>query len=237
MAVLIAVSLGMTLAYHYVIPMPELREAKGDAEHFERAVAAIYCDKLMGWWGVLGISLLVMCSTFIALNGNVMAGPRAYFAQARDGLFPRRLCAVHPRFRTPATAILAQSGWAIVLTLVGTAIVLADPPRTSGLPGWVTGAWDRLHETPLYDLLYTYVIFGATIFYMLSIASVFVLRARRPDLPRPYRTWGYPATPIVFLAGGSLLLGGMLVNRPFESLAGLGIIASGLPVYLLMRRG
>jgi APA family basic amino acid/polyamine antiporter len=233
--ILIALYLGTTLAYHLVLPMEEIASASVE-KGSPRAVSADFLQRLLGRWGLTAIALVVMTSTFISLNGNVMAGPRAYFAQARDGLFPRWLCAVHPRFQTPAAAILVQSAWAIALTVLGTALVLAEPPRAGSVPGWVASAWGRLHETPLYDVLFTYVIFGATIFYMLSIASVFVLRARRPDLPRPYRTWGYPATPVVFLLGGCVLLAGMLMEKTFESLAGLGIIASGVPVYFLLRR-
>ena len=116
MAVLIAVYLAMTLAYHYVLPMSEIASASREAEHFEKAVAAVYCDHLLGRPGVVAISLLVMCSTFISLNGNALTGPRAYFAMARDGLFPTGLCRVHPTFQTPANAILAQGIWAILLT-------------------------------------------------------------------------------------------------------------------------
>ena len=148
----------------------------------------------------MAISVLVMCSIFIALNGNALTGPRAYFAMARDGLFPATLCRIHPRFQTPAHAVDRAGGWAILLTVAGTTLILIPPPEAGGrLPGPIRLAWTKLHQTPLYDVLYTYVIFGATLFTMLAIASVFVLRARRPDLPRPYRTWGYPATPLLYI--------------------------------------
>jgi APA family basic amino acid/polyamine antiporter len=164
-----------------------------------------------------------MCSTFISLNGNALTGPRAYFAMARDGLFPRSLCQIHKTYQTPANAILAQGIWAILLTLAGTAFVVASP---SGKP------------TPLYDLLYTYVIFGANVFYMLAIASVFVLRVRLPDLPRPYRTWGYPLTPLLYVAAALLLLGNMLVDSEsrMPSLMGLSIIVLGVPAFFFFRK-
>ncbi len=76
-----------------------------------------------------------MCSTFIALNGNALSGPRAYFAMARDGLFPRGLCPIHPRFQTPANAILAQTVWAIILTVAGTLLPARRAADESGLPG------------------------------------------------------------------------------------------------------
>jgi APA family basic amino acid/polyamine antiporter len=178
-----------------------------------------------------------MCSTAIALNGNAMTGPRAYFALARDGLFPQRLCRVHPRFQTPANAILAQMGWACLLTLLGTATIVYSPPASgSGWPEPILAAWRTLNATPLYDVMYSYVIFGGTLIYTLTIAAVFVLRFREPQLPRPYRTLGYPFTPLLYCAAALFLMANMLQNNMAESLAGLGIILLGLPAYWLFRR-
>ena len=232
MAVLIALYLAATLAYHLVLPLAEVASPSGNPSN--RAVAADYCRRLVGPNGGFIISMVVMASTLISLNGNALAGPRAYFAMARDGLFPAGLCRVHSRFRTPANAVFVQSAWATALTVVGTILILYPPP--TGLPGPISAVWAKLNATPLYDLLYTYVIFGATIFYMLAIASVFTLRRTRPDLPRPYRTWGYPITPALYVAASLLLLGNMLVASPVESLAGLAIIALGLPAYLVYSR-
>lgn len=235
-AVLIALYVGMTVVYHMVLPMDEIRAA--DVEKgSERAVAADFWRVLEDDRGVLLISLVVMCSTFISLNGNALTGPRAYFAMARDGLFPHAICRVHPRFQTPANAIVAQSVWAIVLTIAGTALILLPPPQASqALPGPILSAWRALNETPLYDLLFTYVIFGATIFYTLAIASVFILRLTRPELPRPYRTWGYPVTPLLYVLAALFLMGSMLSQKPFESLAGLAIVLAGIPAYGFFRR-
>ena len=102
MATLIAVYLGMTLAYHYVLPMTEVAAANRQEGGIEKAVAAVYCRHLLGDTGVSRRSLfLVMCSTFISLNGNALTGPRAYFAMARDGLLPRAMGRVHHRFQAP----------------------------------------------------------------------------------------------------------------------------------------
>jgi basic amino acid/polyamine antiporter, APA family len=234
MAILIAVYCGMTLVYHLVLTMPEVAEAATE-KGSPKVVAAVFCQRLLGRPGVLAIALVVMCSTAISLNGNAMSGPRAYFAMARDGLFPAALCRIHPRFQTPANAIVAQAGWSILLTVFGTAMIVATPP-TGGLPAPVLAAWRKLHETPLYDVLYSYVIFGGTVIYMLTITSVFMLRRRRPDLPRPYRTWGYPATPLLYVAASLFLLGNMLQNNSSESVAGLGIILLGVPAYLIFSR-
>ncbi len=236
MAVLIAVYLSMTLAYHYVLPWSAIadqgRAAKGGVEN---AVAAIYCKSLVGRNGVVAISILVMCSTFISLNGNALSGPRAYFAMARDGLFPAGLGRVHATHETPAAAIIAQGVWAIALTILGTLLILIPPP--SGLPGPLLATWTTLNQTPLYDLLYTYVVFGANLFYMLAISSVFVLRVKRPDLHRPYRTLGYPITPMLYVLASLFLLGSMINDRKSQaqSLAGLGIILLGVPAYWFFR--
>jgi amino acid transporter len=236
MAVLIALYISVTLVYHWVLPLPEVAAASTD-QGANKAVAAAYCDRLLGRAGVVAISLLVLGSTFISLNGNALTGPRAYFAMARDRLFPAALCRVHPRFRTPANAVIAQGSWAILLTIAATSLILVPAPRSgSGLPAPVLAAWSKLNQTPIYTLLYNYVIFGANVFYGLAIASVFVLRARHPEWPRPYRTWGYPVTPALFVVAELLLLGSMLWEKPTESLAGLAIIAIGLPAYWAFRR-
>jgi amino acid transporter len=236
--VLIAVYVTTTIAYHFVLPMDDVATASPESGHVDQAVAALYCRRLVGDWGVVGISVLVMCSTFISLNGNALTGPRAYFAMARDGLFPRGLCRVHKTFQTPSNAIVLQGVWAIFLTALATLLIMIPPPESSS--GWVApfvAAWKGLNQTPLYDLLFTYVIFGANLFYMLAISSVFVLRVRTPDLARPYRTLGYPVTPVLYVAGALILLGSMLTDYKsrLQSLAGLGIILLGLPAYVLFR--
>lgn len=233
-SVLIALYLGTTLAYHLVLPIPEVASAESEGGS-PRVVAAVYCRELLGAPGLVAISLVVMTSTLISLNGNILSGPRAYFAMARDGLFPHTLCRIHPRFRTPANAIVAQVAWAIALMVLGTALIATQPPAT-GLPRFLISAWGTLHTTPLYDVMLSYVIFGATAVYLLAITGVFALRRSRPDWPRPYRTWGYPVTPLLYVAASLLLLGSMFVSHPFESLAGLGILALSVPGYLAFAR-
>jgi APA family basic amino acid/polyamine antiporter len=230
---LISLYLAMTLVYHMVLPMDRIASAatkKGSPE----VVAALFCRTLFGPPGQIAISALVMVSTLISLNGNSLSGPRAYFALARDGLFPEAMRRVHPRFQTPAVAIASQSVWAIMLTVIGTFLTATPPP--SGLPGWLDTAWAKLHAEPLYDVMYNYVIFGGTLIYLLTITGIFVLRAKHPDWERPYRTWGYPVTPLVFVAAAVLLLGSMLYYNAFQSMAGLAVIGAGVPVYLLMDR-
>ncbi|WP_165064278.1 APC family permease [Paludisphaera rhizosphaerae] len=240
MSSLVAIYLTMTIAYHYVLPMAAVSAAHdASSANIANAVAAVYCKTLLGANGVLAISALVMCSTFISLNGNALTGPRSYFAMARDGLLPAWFDRIHPRFQTPSNAIIAQAIWAITLTIVGTAMILVPPPTSSGwLPDFVTSAWTTLNRKHLYDILLDYVIFGATVFYMLAITSVFVLRKTRPDTPRPYKTWGYPFTPMLFVGASLLLLGSMLANHEtrMQALGGGVLILLGVPAYYLLRR-
>ena len=232
-AILIAVYLSMTLVYHLVLPMATIQEGANSGRGSGKEVAAVFCKTLLGDRGGLAIALIVACSTLISLNGNALSGPRAYFAMARDGLFPERLCRIHPIFQTPANAILAQAIWSIALIALATTFLVIDPP--TGLPRVIGNTWRTFHDKPIYDVMYDYVIFGGTVLYTLVGTSVFVLRRTQPDLHRPYKTWGYPVTPILYVAASCLLIYGMLSNEQsrFESLAGLGIILLGLPAFLL----
>ena len=152
------------------------------------------------------MSIAFVLSALGALNGATLTGARVPFAMARDGLFPVAAATLTARTRVPAAAVLMQAAWACVLAASGT-----------------------------YDQLTDYVIFAAWIFYGLVTSAVFVLRRRAPDLPRPYRTLGYPVVPLVFVLVAIWLVVNTLVNRPVESVAGLVLIALGLPVYWYFR--
>jgi APA family basic amino acid/polyamine antiporter len=233
--VLIVVYLGTSVSYHLVLSMGEMAQIGVAAENHGDPVAAVFFKRLLGGAGGTSIALLVMASTFIALNGNALSGPRAYFALARDGLAPGWLARVHPRFQTPAPAIIAQAVWAIVLVALTTAFLVIPPPKST-LPTWIEKPWITLHKTPLYDVLYTYVIFGGTAIYTFTMTSIFVLRRRHPEWPRPYRAWGYPWTPALYIAAMTYFLFGMLTTKLVESLIGLGIIALGIPAYALFSK-
>jgi len=162
---------------------------------------------LFGGGGARVVSLAVLISTFGCLAATILYSPRIYLEMAEDGLFFRSLARVHPVHRTPGRSLWAQSGWAVVLTLSGT-----------------------------YEQLYTYVVFAAVLFHVATGAAVFVLRRKRPDAERPYRTWGYPVVPGLFILASALLVGNTLVEKPVESLLGVGLVALGLPAYLFWRR-
>lgn len=152
------------------------------------------------------ISAAVVISIFGGLNGVILAGPRIYYAMAKDKLFFRRAAHVHPRYRTPGFAILIQAVWASVLALSGTV-----------------------------EQLITMVMFVGISFWLVTAYSVFRLRKKYPDLDRPYKTWGYPAVPILFIIASAGILINTLVQRPMESLAGIGFTIIGIPVYYLWR--
>jgi APA family basic amino acid/polyamine antiporter len=170
-------------------------------------VGAAAAERVLGPAGGTLVSLIILVSIAGTLNGCFLTTPRIYFAQARDGLFFRKFAEVHPRHRTPGFAIAAQGAWASVLLLSGSYETLAD-----------------------------YAMFAIWVFYGLMVAGVMVLRRKQPGLVRPYRMWGYPATPLLFLAITCWFLVNMLVTRPGPSLAGLLLIATGIPVYFVWAR-
>jgi APA family basic amino acid/polyamine antiporter len=149
------------------------------------------------------IALVILFSIMGAANQNILCSPRVYFAMARDGLFFKRIADAHPKYLTPYVSIVAISIWSIILSLFfGT-----------------------------FEQLFTYVVFGQWIFFGLTVAAVMILRKKRPDMPRPYRTWGYPFTPIFFILAGLFISLNSLINEFRNALAGLVIILLGVPVY------
>jgi basic amino acid/polyamine antiporter, APA family len=170
-------------------------------------IAADVMNAAIGPVGASLIAGVILCSIAGAANGNVLTAPRVFFAMARDGLFFRRFADLDPVRLTPYVSILATGAWAVVLSVSGT-----------------------------FEQLATYVIFGQWIFFGLTVAAVVVLRVRRPALPRPYRTWGYPATPIVFVLASLYISVTTLVTQPLNAAAGLALILAGVPAYLYWRR-
>jgi APA family basic amino acid/polyamine antiporter len=170
-------------------------------------VAALMMQRVFGAAGAGAVSVAAMVSIFAALNGSILSGARVPYAMARDGLFFRKVAEVHPVYRTPGVSILALCGWAAVLVLSG-----------------------RFEE------LYTYVMFASWILYGMTGIAVLVLRRRRSELARPYRTLGYPGVPVLFVLGAGAVVWSTLVQSPRESLLGLAIILAGLPLYFHWRR-
>jgi len=165
-------------------------------------VAADMMRKIWHAPGANAVSIAAMISIFAALNGSILTGSRVPYAAAREGYFFSAIGYVNPKYRTPGVSIAALTAWASVLVLTGK-----------------------------YDDLFNLVIFASWILYGMTAAGVIVLRFRRPDLVRPYRTLGYPAVPILFVAGTLVLLLFTAIDRPRESMMGIGLILIGLPFY------
>lgn len=163
---------------------------------------------IMGPAGGGLIAGVIFISTFGTTGIYTLTAPRIYFAMARDGLFFRKVAEIHTRFHTPAFAIMIQSAWAIILILF-----------------WGT-----------FESLISYVVFTDWLFFALAATGVFILRRKRPSAERPYRTPGYPLTPLVFIIISIWFIGNTLLNRPEEAWAGIAFLALGVPVFLFWSR-
>ncbi len=173
----------------------------------ETRIAEKAATVLFGSFAAALIAAAIAVANFSSTHGTMLTGARVYYAMAKDGLFFDSAAAVHPRFGTPHISLWWQGLWAALVALSGT-----------------------------YDQLFTYAMFAAILMYAAATAAVFTLRRKRPDLPRPYRTWGYPVVPLLYLGALFLLAITSLRERPVESMAGLVLLATGVPVYALWTR-
>jgi APA family basic amino acid/polyamine antiporter len=173
----------------------------------EDRVATAAVQVMLGGKGAVLMAAAIMISTFGCMNGLILAGSRVYYAMAKDGLFFRAVGRVDRKHHTPAISLLVQAAWAGLLTLTGT-----------------------------YSELLDYVIFAVVLFYVLTIAGLFRLRRTRPEAPRPYRAWGYPVLPALYIAFALFVEWALLMHKTGRSLTGLSIVAVGVPVYFLWRR-
>jgi APA family basic amino acid/polyamine antiporter len=173
----------------------------------EDRVATGAAQVMLGGKGATLMAAAIMISTFGCMNGLILAGARVYYAMAKDGLFFHAVGKVDAKHHTPAVSLVVQAGWAGLLTLTGT-----------------------------YSELLDYVIFAVVLFYILSIAGVFQLRRTRPEAPRPYRAWGYPVLPAIYIAFALFVEWALLTHKTGRSLAGLSIVALGVPVFYIWRR-
>jgi APA family basic amino acid/polyamine antiporter len=189
----------MNLIYFYALSIPEM---SGVVRVAEKSATALF-----GGMAADFVSVVVIISVLGALNGAIFAGARVYYAMAKDRLFFDQVGRLHPRFRTPAFAILIQAIWACLLALTGT-----------------------------FEQLFTYAMFIGVLFWVIAAGAVFTLRKKYPDLPRPYKTWGYPAVPLVFILALSGVLLNSLIERPVESFVGLIFTAAGIPIYYIWKR-
>ncbi len=153
------------------------------------------------------IAALIMVSVFGCLNANILFGPRVFYAMARDGSFFKSMARLDPRFRVPARALWGQAAWSAVLCLSGT-----------------------------YEALYNYMVFAVLVFFAATGLAVVVLRRRAPLAVRPYRTWGYPVVPLVFVAATLAIFANIILTQPLKACIGLALLGAGLPAYLIWRK-
>lgn len=154
------------------------------------------------------IALAILVSMFSAANAVVLTASRVYFAMAQDGIFFARMGSIHPKWKTPAFAIIASCAWAAILALSGT-----------------------------FEQLLTYVVFTGWAFYALGAAAIFYYRRRAPDAPRPFRVPGYPWTPLLFILVAAAIVLNTVFLHPAQAAIGVGLILLGAPVYWFWRRG
>jgi len=224
LAFIVLIYLSATLSYHLVLPFQQVSGAE--------RIAADASRVLFGPMGAKIAAGCVMISALGACNANMLTGPRIYFAVARDGLLPKAVSRLHPRYLTPANAIWMQTTWAIVL-LAG--VFAWTNPAASESQG-ASGIASISGVRTAFDHLTDFVIFGGELFYAMTVAAVFTLRRRSPDADRPYRAWGYPFTPMIYLAAFTAVLVSLLVDKPLESAVGSALIAAGVGYYFWASR-
>src|SRR6202142_1737060 len=191
--------LAMNLTYVYALPLSEI--AKHETIVHD-AAAVLFSPGAATW-----LSVMIAISCFSAAAACTLSGSRVYLAMAQDGVFFRRMAAIHPKWRTPAFSLIGQGIWAALLTMSGR-----------------------------YDQLYTYVIFGMVLSYTLTVIGLFVLRWKKPDIPRPYRCAGYPWLPGIYVLVGVAWTLNTIIQRPAEAFWGALIVLIGVPGYLYWKR-
>jgi APA family basic amino acid/polyamine antiporter len=190
--------LSLNAVYMYVLPLSTVAAST--------RIAADAADALVGYGGGAFMSALVVFSTFGAMNGIILCGPRVYYAMAQDRLLFRWLGIIHPRYHTPHVGLLLQATWSSLLVATGS-----------------------------YRALFTRVVYTEWIFFGLMAVGLFLLR-RRPEIRRGYSIWGYPVTPMLFVISSFAIVVNQIFSSPLESVFGLSLVLLGLPAYYLQAR-
>jgi APA family basic amino acid/polyamine antiporter len=201
----------VSLAYLLVLPLHgnlhgATVAARGIQDAAEDRVATAVLGQIVPFGGAL-MAGAILISTFGCANGMTLAGARVYYAMSRDGLFFKSVGKLHPRYKTPVAGLLVQGAWTVLLCVSGS-----------------------------YSQLLDYIIFAELVFYILTIAGLFVLRVKRPDAPRPYKAFGYPVLPALYLVMAGWICIVLLRYKPQYTWPGLAIVLLGIPVYLFWRR-
>jgi amino acid transporter len=230
--VIIALYVSVNLAYYLIIPSQEIAALK------DRTVAGEFAVRVLGPAGLLVASAAIMTSVFGSLNGNLLVGPRLLFAMGQDGLAPRGLSRLHPRYATPAAATAVLAGWCILLVFVVAVLTTWRLPVLS-LGGGSLDLNLPAGKAP-FDVITDFAMFGAISFETLAVASIFVFRRRYPvgSIELPYRCPLYPFLPAVYVLALGTILVNMFWSQRVEAMTGVGFILVGAIVYrLIARRG
>ncbi|MFM8439841.1 MAG: APC family permease [Acidobacteriota bacterium] len=201
------------LAYLATLPFEKIQNAPQDR------VGTLALDTMIGPIGAVVMAVAIIVSTFGCANGLTLAGARVYYAMAKDGLFFKSTGKLNAR-HVPAFALIIQCIWTCILVL----------PRTIKIENGV-----EIYGN-LYGTLLDYVVFAVLIFYILTIVGIFRLRKSRPDAERPYKAFGYPFVPAMYIIAATLISSVLLFYRPQTSVPGLLIVISGIPVYFIWKK-
>ena len=213
--VVVTLYLLANLAYLAVLPFPEIQHAP------QNRVAVAMLNAVFGHVGAMCMAAAIMVSTFGCDNGLILSGARVYYAMARDRLFFQKVATTN-RFHVPAAALVAQAIWTAFLTL----------PRTVT----INAATHEVTYGNVYNQLLEYIISADLLFYVLMVAAVMLLRRKRPDAERPYRTWGYPIVPVISILLAGLLTVDLACLAPTTSGIGMLIVLTGVPAYFFWHK-
>jgi len=202
----------VSLGYLLVLPMHgDLNGAtvvaRGIQHATEDRVATAVLEQIFHSWGARLMAAAILISTFGCANGMTLAGARVYYAMSRDGLFFKSVGKLHPRYKTPVAGLLVQAAWTVLLCVSGS-----------------------------YSQLLDYIIFAVLVFYILTIAGLFVLRVKQPNAERPYKALGYPVLPGLYILMASWICVVLLRYKPQYTWPGLVLVLLGIPVYLFWSR-
>jgi amino acid transporter len=223
----------VNLAYYLMIPGVEIKSLT------TRTVAGEFSFRILGSVGLLFASTAIMISVFGSLNGNLLVGPRLLYAMGLDGLAPRWLSRLHPRYATPALATAVLAGWAILLVvavgfLTTNRLPTIDPGDSTG---WVINPNLPMGKAP-FDVITDFAMFGAISFETLAVASIFVFRRRFPrhEIALPYRCPLFPILPAVYVLALAAVLVNMFWSQRIEAMTGVGFILVGAAIYFAFLR-
>jgi APA family basic amino acid/polyamine antiporter len=198
-ATVIVIYVALNALYLHVLSAPQLAALPG-------RLLDVVGERLFGVAAANAIGIFTIVSLSASISAMTLAGPRVYYAMAKDGLFLPSAARIHPRFRTPAAAIIAQAVWSTVLVLSGTL-----------------------------SQLVSYTGFAVILFSAVAVVCVFVLRRREPNAPRPFRAWGYPWAPAIFVIACAAMVVNEMIRNGTTAIAGVAVIVAGVPVYFLFR--